>query len=154
MRIRLNVWRVTTLMLVIVVAGAIFALTVQSPQGTMDLSTGFSAAVERMLGSGGVPNQFLVRKFGHTIEFFGLGCAVSLCTIAWTDDGMRWQDRLAVAAAICVGNSLFDQTHKLLVAGREFDFLDLPFDIAGYTLAIMLVFGVWLLVKRGLMGRR
>ena len=154
MRARLSFWRVVTLALVIVAVGAIFALTVQSPQGTMDLSIGFSSAIARALGAGGVPDQFLMRKFGHTIEFFGLGCAISLCTIAWTSDSMRWQDRLAVAAAICVGNSLFDQTHKLFVAGREFDFLDLPFDIAGYSLAIALVFGVWLLLRRCLAARR
>ena len=153
MRARLDVWRVMTAVLVILAVGAIFALTVQSPQGTMDLSVGFAGAVARVLGGGGVPDQFLVRKFGHTIEFFGLGCAISLCTIAWTDESMRWQDRLAVAAAICVCNSLFDQTHKLFVAGREFDFLDLPFDIAGYSLAIVLVFGIWLLLRRHLPRR-
>ena len=154
MRIRLNAWRVLTLTLVILAASAIFALTVQSPQGTMDLSVGFAGTVARAFGAGGAPDQFLVRKFGHTIEFFGLGCAIALCTIAWTDDSMRWQDRLAVAAAICVGNSLFDQTHKLFVAGREFDVLDLPFDIAGYSLAIALVFGIWLLLRNRLPHRR
>lgn len=153
MRIRLNFQRVASLALVIAAAGAIFALTVQSPQGTMDLSVGFSTAVARLLGAGGVPDQFLVRKFGHTIEFFGLGCAISLFTLAWTSDAMRWQDRMAIATAICVGNSLFDQTHKLFVAGREFDVLDLPFDIAGYVLAVALVFGVWLLVRRLFAGR-
>lgn len=154
MPIRLTFWRVVTLALVIVAAGAIFALTVQSPQGTMDLSIGFSTAVARMFGAGAAPDQFLVRKFGHAIEFFGLGCAISLCTIAWTSDTMRWQDRMAVAAAICVGNSLFDQTHKLFVAGREFDFLDLPFDVAGYSLSIVAVFGLWLLVRRCSARRR
>ncbi|MFR9006422.1 MAG: VanZ family protein [Collinsella aerofaciens] len=38
--------------------------------------------------------------------------------------------------------SLFDQTHKLFVPGREFDASDLVFDVLGYGVGIVLMFGV------------
>lgn len=53
------------------------------------------------------------------------------------------------AVVICAAYSLFDQTHKLFVPGREFDPTDLVFDAIGYVLAI----GVALLVSRRLIRR-
>ena len=49
--------------------------------------------------------------------------------------------RVLAAAGVCALASLFDQTHKIFVPGREFDAGDLLFDFAGYALAMLLVFG-------------
>lgn len=50
--------------------------------------------------------------------------------------------RVLVSFAISACASLFDQTHKLFVPGREFDASDLVFDVLGYGLGIVLMFGV------------
>lgn len=79
------------------------------------------------------PVYHLMRKFAHTAEYFLLGA--SACYFF-----SRWQKRYAWSAlALSASWSLFDQTSKLLVPGREFDPSDFPFDIAGYLLGIGLI---------------
>lgn len=56
--------------------------------------------------------------------------------------------RVLVAAGICVLASLFDQTHKLFVPGREFDAGDLLFDLLGYSTAIAFVSLAWIIFRR------
>ena len=97
-----------------------------------------------------------IRQWAHVAEFFAQGLALACCAIAWllgrhgVAPALR-RHPVAVAAmalaasAVC---SLFDQTHKLFVPGREFDVCDLGFDALGYVTAISLVFGVWALWKR------
>ena len=46
-----------------------------------------------------------------------------------------------------MANSLFDQTHKMFVLGREFDACDLGFDALGYLAAIALAIGIVMLVR-------
>lgn len=133
-----RVWveRMLSALVVLAVGGAIFALTIQSPEGTMGLSVGFSRALARLFGFEGVPDQYLMRKIGHTIEFFFMGLAVFWAVEMWSGGAVPRGRRLAITLSICAASSLFDQTHKLFVTGREFDVLDLPFDVLGYSLAI------------------
>ena len=49
---------------------------------------------------------------------------------------------------LCVLASLFDQTHKLFVPGREFDAGDLLFDLLGYSTAIAFVLLARMALKR------
>ena len=56
--------------------------------------------------------------------------------------------RVLAAAGICVLASLFDQTHKLFVPGREFDAEDLLFDLLGYSTAIAFVLLACMALKR------
>lgn len=67
---------------------------------------------------------------------------------AWWGRPRSLAARSAIALAACAACSLFDQTHKLFVPGREFDAGDLLFDAAGYLTAWLLVFGVAALVGR------
>ncbi len=79
------------------------------------------------------PIYHMMRKLAHTAEYFLLGA--SACYFF-----SRWQKRYAWSAlALSAAFSLFDQTSKLLVPGREFDPTDFPFDIAGYLLGIGLI---------------
>lgn len=47
----------------------------------------------------------------------------------------------------CMAGSLFDQTHKLFVPVRHFDWKDLPFDAFGYLAAVVVVFAAYGMAK-------
>lgn len=81
-----------------------------------------------------------VRKWAHTVEFLALGIPVSLAFVFWWGRPRGLLSRVPLAFLLCVFASLFDQTHKLFVPGREFDAGDLLFDFLGYSIAIGLSF--------------
>lgn len=81
-----------------------------------------------------------VRKWAHTVEFLALGIPISLAFIFWWGRPHGLLSRVSLAFLLCVFASLFDQTHKLFVPGREFDAGDLLFDFLGYSIAIGLSF--------------
>lgn len=91
-----------------------------------------------------------IRQWAHVVEFFLQGAAIACCAIAWLvgERGIvtalrhRSARIAAIALVACVTCSLFDQTHKLFVPGREFDARDLVFDAVGYLSALAIVFGV------------
>ena len=88
-----------------------------------------------------------VRKWAHTVEFLALGILVSLAFIFWWGKSRGLLTRVPLAFLLCVFASLFDQTHKLFVPGREFDAGDLLFDLLGYGLAVLIVFSMVVLVN-------
>lgn len=117
--------------------------------GETDASSGASAAgegavgpIEAMLAIGNV------RKWAHTAEFFAFGAPVALASALWWGRLRGAHARVLAAAVICVLASLFDQTHKLFVPGREFDAEDLLFDLLGYCTAIALVSLASMALKR------
>lgn len=142
---------------------AIFVLTEQSPGDTMTLSTSVSDAIASQpvdaVGAGapdassgasaagecaaGPIEAMLaigsVRKWAHTVEFFAFGVPVALASALWRGRPRGARARVLAAVGICVLASLFDQTHKIFVPGREFDAGDLLFDLLGYCAAIALV---------------
>lgn len=150
---------------------AIFALTEQNPSdttalsasvsdaivsrqvdavgaGATDASSGASAAgegaagpIEAMLAIGNV------RKWAHTAEFFAFGAPVALASALWWGRPRGARARV-LAAGVCALASLFDQTHKIFVPGREFDAGDLLFDLLGYCTAIALVSLASMALKR------
>lgn len=101
-----------------------------------------------------------VRKWAHVPEFFTLGVFVYIAALLWPERSGRQMPadpaerrervgrRLLVGIAVCAACSLFDQTHKLFVPGREFDVVDLPFDVLGYLGALGLVVAVHLIARR------
>lgn len=132
----------------------VFALTEQSAVDTTALSRGVVYIVLDLMNGGAAPSSAevgawlkLARRLAHVVEFFLVGVCVSLACRAWLPQGdrrrhMRW------TLFLCVAASLFDQTHKLFVAGREFDPLDLLFDAAGYGMAMLTVAGISSLIRR------
>lgn len=151
---------------------AIFVLTEQSPGDTTALSASVSdAIVSRQVdavgaaaadafsgasaaGEGAVgPIEAMlaignVRKWAHTAEFFAFGALVALAFVLWWGRPRGVHTRVLAAAGICALASLFDQTHKIFVPGREFDAGDLPFDLLGYCAAIALVSLAGMALKR------
>ncbi len=81
----------------------------------------------------------LARKVAHTAEFGIVGLFGTTALLAWFGNRWGYKRCIKVAVILCVCMSLFDQTHKLFVAGREFDVVDLFFDAIGYGAAIVLV---------------
>lgn len=77
-----------------------------------------------------------VRKLGHVIEYglLGIGSAIAV-------EKKRW------AILICVGVSMLDQAVKVLVPIRHFDWTDIPFDIIGAVIGILLVTVIQRVVK-------
>ncbi len=159
----------------LIVFGVIFVLTEQTPVQTCDLSNavqdhvssgvahdyqddvladeataavstadtcGLATVVDRLLSVAGI------RKWAHTAEFFAFGFPVAVASLLWWGRPKQDRLRLAMCGALCVLGSLFDQTHKLFVPGREFDAGDLLFDMFGYGLAILLVFSFVVLMRR------
>lgn len=156
--------------LAIGVFATIFVLTEQSPGDTIALSTTVgNAIVSTPVGDGNVgdppassgasssedagPIEAMlaignVRKWAHTAEFFAFGALVALAFVLWWGRPRGAHARVLAAAVICVLASLFDQTHKLFVPGREFDAGDLLFDLLGYCTAIALVSLASMALKR------
>lgn len=151
--------------LAIGVFSIIFVLTEQTPVQTSALSSAVNEAVvahhDNGMGDGAAasPNAgssassgffselgtsllsyASVRKWAHTVEFLALGIPVSLAFIFWWGRPRGLLSRIPLAFLLCVFASLFDQTHKLFVPGREFDAGDLLFDLLGYSIAIGLSF--------------
>ncbi|MBM6775485.1 VanZ family protein [Olsenella profusa] len=132
-----------------------FALTEQTPEQTSALSSSVERAVAPVApgsqgatagGGGDVASILLsvanVRRWAHVPEFFAQGLFLFGAAVLWPAARRRLPGlrvRLAVALLACVACSLFDQAHKAFVPGREFDVRDLPFDAAGYLLALAVV---------------
>ena len=88
-----------------------------------------------------------IRKWAHTAEFFFFALPVAIASILWWGRPYSRLSRFVVCLAICVCASLFDQTHKLFVPGREFDVTDLKFDVLGFVSAVVMVLALSLVVS-------
>lgn len=129
----------------------IFILTEQTPEETTHLSSSVAYAVSDLLSNVGVFLQSddllllsrLLRRLAHTVEFFVVGFFVAVTVLLWLKERVGLAKSRNYALGICIGLSLFDQTHKLFVIGREFDVIDLIFDAAGYLSALFLVLAIY-----------
>lgn len=109
--------------------------------GASAAGEGAAGPIEAMLAIGSV------RKWAHTAEFFAFGAPVALASALWWGRPRGAHARV-LAAGVCALASLFDQTHKIFVPGREFDAGDLLFDLLGYCTAIALVSLASMALKR------
>ena len=78
-----------------------------------------------------------MRRIGHTGEFFAFGALASMLVIVWFSQRMSVGAMMLASLGACMAGSLFDQTHKLFVPVRHFDWKDLPFDAFGYLAAVV-----------------
>lgn len=81
-----------------------------------------------------------IRQWAHVVEFFVFGISVAIVS-------KQCHKSMVFALCICVLCSLFDQTHKLFVPGREFTLFDLVLDCVGYCSAIGVVYGLHYLIN-------
>ena len=109
----------------------IFGLTMQNSVESGKLSQRVQQALQKAAEKAGIDAVILhvsnhtFRKYDHTAEFLLLGIAAALLF-------RRGKDAFLKALLLCMVISLADQTLKLLVPGREFDWTDYPYDAVGY----------------------
>lgn len=87
-----------------------------------------------------------IRRVAHTVEFFFVGLFSSAAAACLGERILRTRLRCLLVPLFCVACSVGDQVHKIFVPGRHFDVIDLGFDAAGYTVAMLLVLLVAMLV--------
>ena len=137
------------------ICAAIFYLTAQGPTESVALSSRFDAflkSVSRAYRVGWfafaqLVQQIPVRRIGHTGEFFAFGALASVLVIVWFSQRMSVGTMMLASLGACMAGSLFDQTHKLFVPVRHFDWKDLPFDAFGYLAAVVVVFAAYGMAK-------
>ena len=112
----------------------ILLLTLQDAAGTVKLSEGLRLWLERF----GLKSDFhSIRSNAHLVLYFLFG--IVLCLYS-RECGWNWW--VILAAGSCVG--LIDESIKVLLPTREFDFVDLVKDWVGIGLAAFVV----LILKR------
>lgn len=120
----------------------ILALTLQDSAGTMQLSTEARDTVVQVTNTPvEVARQSWwyqnIRKLGHIPEYLALGVTASF---AWYVTSRKWA--YLKAFGLCAFVSVSDQMVKGLLPTREFDVTDLPFDLVGYMVGILVVMSV------------
>ena len=122
------------------IAAGIFALTLQSAEGTSVLTASVLEKISGLLRKAGVPEEKIsaawwnngrnIRKAAHTAEYFLLGVAAGILF-------KHRNNQILKAFLLCALISFADQCVKGLLPTREFDWTDFPFDIAGYAMGII-----------------
>lgn len=104
-------------------------LTLQSLDGTVGLSEGLRLWLERL----GITTTFHgIRSNAHLVMFFVFGVILSLFG---RECGWRWW----VIILIGCGVGLIDESIKVLLPTREFDFVDLVKDWIGVATAMLVI---------------
>ena len=116
----------------------ILLLTFQDAAGTVKLSEGLRLWLERF----GLKSDFhSIRSNAHLVLYFLFG--IVLCLYG-RECGWRWW----VIILIGCGIGLIDESIKVQLPTREFDFVDLVKDWVGIWLAVGLVYGIRCILKR------
>ena len=115
--------------LLIAAALTILLLTLQDAAGTVKLSEGLRLWLERF----GLKSDFhSIRSNAHLVLYFLFG--IVLCLYG-RECGWSWWVVLAVGCGI----GLIDESIKVLLPTREFDFVDLVKDWVGVAAAVVTV---------------
>ncbi len=123
----------------------IIALTFQSSNGSAELSEGFRMFFMQLLGidvsAGNVPRWAVdghwFRTLMHIPEYFLLGTAVAIAF-----------DNKKLCMGICAAIGLLDELIKIWLPGREFDPVDLCFDIIGAAAGIAFIGIIIMIIHR------
>ena len=127
----------------------IFGLTMQNSVESGELSQRVQQALQKAAEKAENDAGFLhvsnhtFRKYAHTAEFLLLGISATLLFA-------REKHTFLKALLLCMVISLADQTLKLLVPGREFDWTDFPYDAVGYFVGT----GVSAILRKIIAGKR
>ena len=131
--------KILTVMLLLIVAGAVLYLTFQSPQETTSLSEAFR---EKAMLIGYKGDSIRFRSDIHLVEYFIVGIAVAVFGIV-----MKYP--VWIPGVMGCGFGLIDECIKILLPTREFEAVDLIKDCAGVWLAVAVVYGVgWMIGRR------
>ncbi len=113
--------------LVLAIAGIIY-LTVMKLDDTVYLSESFRNTMNAVCSRLGFDTSSEwwnsgagIRLIGHVLEYFALGLVVGIAVKS-----------KVVGLIVCMAISLIDQTVKIFIPARHFDWGDIPFDITGF----------------------
>ena len=110
----------------------IFGLTFQNGAASKQLTEHTQSAISRMISSQAETNWWnnyiLMRKLGHIPEYFLLGMSSVIALRKWWEAGI-----------LCIAVSFSDEIVKGLLPSREFDFVDMRFDLIGYVIGIVAI---------------
>lgn len=139
----------------ILTAGIIYFLTTQSAEATLELTDTVKTTVPVFFPENAregliekIWNELQLdnpRRMAHIYQFGVFGVCVAVVSTTFGDCPLDKKTvilRNIAGLVICAAYSLFDQTHKLFVPGREFDVLDLKLDAIGYLTGTILVVGI------------
>ena len=110
----------------------IFGLTFQNSQASKQLTENTQVAIDSVIASNRSStywwnDYFFMRKIGHLVEYIPLGLSTCFAFRGWR------------ALVFCVVVSFVDQLIKGILPGREFDWRDMPFDLIGYVVGILVM---------------
>lgn len=115
--------------LLIAAALTILLLTLQDAAGTVKLSEGLRLWLERF----GLKSDFhSIRSNAHLVLYFLFG--ITLCLYG-RECGWSWWAIILIGCGI----GLIDESIKVLLPTREFDFVDLVKDWVGVTAAMLVI---------------
>lgn len=108
----------------------IFGLTFQNSQASKQLTENTQVAIYSVIDSKRsytywCNDYIFMRKLGHLVEYIPLGLSTCFAFRGWR------------ALVFCVVVSFVDQLIKGILPGREFDWIDMPFDFIGYVVGIL-----------------
>lgn len=111
----------------------IFGLTFQNRAESKQLTESTQAVIGNVVSSSLLETNWwndyiLMRKLGHIPEYLLLGGSAYFAFSRWWKAGM-----------FCMAISFIDEVVKGILPGREFDFIDMRFDLIGYVAGITLV---------------
>ena len=116
-------------MLLVAAVVIILLLTLQDAAGTVKLSEGFRLWLERF----GLKSDFhSIRSNAHLVLYFLFGTVLCLY-----GRECGWSSWVMLAVGCCIG--LIDESIKVLLPTREFDFVDLVRDWVGVVAAVGLI---------------
>ncbi len=117
-----------SIILIILAVGVIMFLTVMKLDDTVYLSESFRNTMNAICERIGVDTSTEwwnsgagIRLIGHVMEYFALGLVV----------GFAVKSKIA-GLIVCMAISIIDQTVKIFIPARHFDWGDIPFDICGF----------------------
>lgn len=136
--------KISLYILILLAIGAIMYLTVMKLDDTVYLSESFRTTVNTVCGRLGLDTSSEwwnsgagIRLVGHVIEYFALGLVVGIA--------VKWK---IVGLIVCMAISLIDQTVKIFIPARHFDWGDIPFDIIGFCCGLAIAWVVRFAIRK------
>ena len=135
---------------IIIAIGAIISLTLMNTPKNVAMSEEFRKLLVKACEKLGISTDAWwnsgsgIRKLGHILEYGVLGIASGIALI---DSGHRLKGAV-FALILCIAVSVIDQSVKILVPIRHFDWTDIPFDIIGAVLGIGVVAIIRMVIER------
>ena len=122
----------------VIIVTAVMLLTFQSPEASEGLSIKFQNILKAFWGNENYPvwvaDMKLLRAFAHVFLYIPVSMGIYYATKHFT---VSWPKAAFAAFTISCAIGLADETIKMYLPGREFDFADWTLDIIGIMTGIV-----------------